>query len=92
MDSILGLAIVIATFAGPIGAVIVTRLIDRKRAQRDRQLDVFRALMRTRKGALQPDHVNALNLVEIEFHKVSTVLAADPTPFLAPAGPGAEGA
>jgi hypothetical protein len=76
MDSILGLAIVIATFAGPIGAVIVTRLIDRKRAQRDRQLDVFRALMRTRKGALQPDHVNALNLVEIEFHKVSTVLAA----------------
>jgi hypothetical protein len=32
--------------------------------------------MRTRKNALQPDHVNALNLVEIEFHNAEPVLAA----------------
>jgi hypothetical protein len=76
MDSALGLAIVIATFAGPIGAVIVTRWIDKKRALQNRQLDVFRALMRTRKNAIQLDHVNALNLVEIEFHNVEPVLSA----------------
>jgi hypothetical protein len=76
MDTILGVAIVFATFAGPIAAVIVTRLIDKRRAQRDRQLEVFRALMRTRKNAIQPDHVNALNLVEIEFSNAAPVLAA----------------
>ena len=76
MDVVLGLAIVFATLTGPILAVLVTRWIDNRRAERDRRLDVFRALMRTRKAALQPDHVNALNLVEIEFHKVQPVLVA----------------
>jgi hypothetical protein len=76
MNTVLGVAIVVATFAGPIGAVIVTRWIDKRRAERDRQLDVFRSLMRTRKAALQPDHVNALNLVEIEFHSVEPVISA----------------
>jgi len=76
MDTTLGVAIVIATFAGPICAVIVTRWVDNKRALRNRQLEVFRALMRTRKNAIQPDHVNALNLVEIEFHNAETVLSA----------------
>jgi hypothetical protein len=75
-NTTLGLAIVFATFAGPVAAVLITRWIDRKRALRDRQLEVFRALMRTRKNAIQPDHVNALNLVEIEFHNVEPVLAA----------------
>jgi hypothetical protein len=32
--------------------------------------------MRTRKAAIQPDHVNALNLVEIEFNKVPAALSA----------------
>jgi hypothetical protein len=76
MDTTLGVAIVIATFVGPIAAVLITRWIDNKRANRDRQLEVFRALMRTRKAGLQPDHVNALNLVEIEFHEVTTVITA----------------
>jgi hypothetical protein len=75
-NTTLGVAVVFATFAGPIAAVLITRWIDRKRALRDRQLEVFRALMRTRKSSLQPDHVNALNLVEIEFHGVGTVLGA----------------
>ena len=32
--------------------------------------------MRTRPDALQPDHVNAFNLVEIEFHRVPAVLTS----------------
>jgi hypothetical protein len=76
METYLGLAVVFATFAGPIAAVLVTRFIDDRRAVRVRQLEVFRALMRTRRNALLPDHVNALNLVEIEFHSVPRVLDA----------------
>jgi len=75
-NTTLGVAVVFATFAGPIAAVLITRWIDQKRSRRERQLDVFRALMRTRKNAIQPDHVNALNLVEIEFHNSGPVLAA----------------
>jgi hypothetical protein len=75
-DTTLAAAVVFATFAGPIAAVLITRWIDKRRAERERQLDIFRALMRTRRAALQPDHVNALNLVEIEFHNVQAVLTA----------------
>jgi hypothetical protein len=75
-DTTLAAAVVFATFAGPIPAVLITRWIDKRRAERERQLDIFRALMRTRRAAIQPDHVNALNLVEIEFHNVQPVLTA----------------
>jgi hypothetical protein len=50
--------------------------IDNKRAEKTRQLEIFRALMQTRRAPLLPDHVNALNLVEIEFHSVPSVLIA----------------
>ena len=74
MDTFLGVAIVFATLLGPVLAVYVTRRIDKDRAISARRLDVFRALMRTRRAGLLPDHVNALNLVEIEFHGVKPVL------------------
>lgn len=57
----------VAIFGGPVIAVILTRWIDERRATRHRRMDVFRTLMRTRRSPLHPDHVGALNLVEIEF-------------------------
>jgi hypothetical protein len=39
-------------------------------------MDIFRALMRTRRVRLNPDHVGALNLVEIEFHHDKDVIDA----------------
>jgi hypothetical protein len=39
-------------------------------------MDVFRTLMRTRRSNLAPDHIGALNLVEIEFAKDQEVLSA----------------
>ncbi len=74
MDLYLGIAVVIATLLGPVLAVVVTRRIDEGRAQTARRLEIFRALMRTRNAPLLPDHVNALNLVEVEFHRVPDVL------------------
>lgn len=67
---------ILALIAGPILAVLVTRIIDRYRMKRDRRLDVFRTLMCTRRTPVSPDHVRALNLVEIEFQSVPPVLDA----------------
>jgi hypothetical protein len=69
---------IFALIAGPVASVLITRWFDRSRAAKDRQLDVFRELMRTRRGtlALSPDHVKALNLVEIEFYGSKFVLDA----------------
>jgi len=60
-------ATIFAVFAGPITAVLITRKIDQMRFKKERRLDVFKTLMRTRRIALNPDHVSALNLVEVEF-------------------------
>lgn len=76
MDLALGIAVVIATLAGPVLAVLVTRYIDEKRDKRKRQLDVFRTLMRTRRATLAVEHVGALNMIEIEFHDMPEVMAA----------------
>jgi hypothetical protein len=73
MDLYLGIAVVIATILGPIVAVFVTRMIDDGRSRKQRQTDVFRSLMRSRRWALSPDYVNALNLVEVEFAGIKPV-------------------
>jgi hypothetical protein len=44
LDTTLGIAVIIATLAGPILAVIITRIGDRRRSQRERQMDIFRSL------------------------------------------------
>jgi hypothetical protein len=62
-DSLTVLAIVI----GPIAAVAITRWLNDRRDQRNRRMDIFRTLMRTRRSPMSPDHVGALNLIEIEF-------------------------
>lgn len=57
----------LAIFAGPITAVMGQRWIDNLRERRRRQEAVFKALMRTRLAATSPEHVQALNLIELEF-------------------------
>ncbi|MGH7083688.1 MAG: DUF6680 family protein, partial [Acetobacteraceae bacterium] len=69
----LGLAVVFATFFGPIAAVLITRIIDTTRRRRERRLDVFRSLMGSRRAPLSPERVRALNMVEIEFNGVQSV-------------------
>lgn len=76
MDLALGLAVVFATLAGPVLAVLVTRKIDERRRRRERKEDVFRVLMATRRATLSPERVRALNMVEIEFHGVEPVALA----------------
>lgn len=61
------LATLAAIVLGPIIAILVTRLLDRNREMQWRRMDVFRNLMQTRGIRLDPIHVAALNVVEIEF-------------------------
>jgi hypothetical protein len=73
MDLYIAIAIVCATLLGPVLAVFVTRLIDRRRERRHRQTEVFRTLMRSRRSNLSPDYVHAFNIVEIEFAGVDPI-------------------
>jgi hypothetical protein len=73
-DPLLAIATLMAVLLGPILAVLVTRFIDQRRLKQTRRMDVFRILMRTRKMRLNPDHVGALNLVEIEFYGEKAVI------------------
>lgn len=65
---------VLAIAVGPIAAVFVTRWVDRQRAAEGRRLEIFKTLMRTRRSTTSPEHVGALNLVEIEFAGEADVL------------------
>jgi hypothetical protein len=65
-----------AIVIGPIAAVVITRLMDNRQAVQNRRYQVFRDLMRTRAAKLSPEHVAALNLVEIEFQEFPEVNAA----------------
>lgn len=59
---------IFAIIVGPIIAVQITEFIRRHQDQRDRKMYLFRTLMATRSATLAPAHIEALNLVEIEFH------------------------
>lgn len=64
---------IVAIIIGPIAAVIVTRKMDEARDNQQRKLDVFRSLMKTRQVRLDPVHVSALNLIEMEFYGRTSV-------------------
>ena len=70
------IATIVALFLGPALAVFIARWMEYRRAKYERRMDIFRTLMRTRRTRLLPDHVSALNLVEIEFRKNRNVIAA----------------
>ncbi len=69
-------AVVLATIVGPVAAIIITRWGDQRREQRDRLFNIYRVLMATRRMNISADHVAAINLVEVEFHKVQSVIDA----------------
>lgn len=58
---------IVAVFMGPIFAVLTAERIRLSQESRNRKISLFRALMSTRASALAPSHVEALNLIDIEF-------------------------
>jgi hypothetical protein len=65
----------LAIVVGPISAVFVTRWVDARRERHTRRMEIFKTLMRTRRTPMYPEHVGALNLIELEFYRDKTVLA-----------------
>lgn len=58
---------ILAVLAGPIIAVQLTRFVDNKNEQRERKLQIFKTLMATRAYTVSPQHVEALNRIDLEF-------------------------
>jgi len=62
------LAIVFATIIGPILAVQAQKWVETLRERRGRKLGVFQTLMATRAARTSPDHVKALNMLDLVFY------------------------
>lgn len=75
-SNIYAISTLIAIVIGPVLAVVVTRLIDARTERKRRKLEVFRNLMQTRGIRLDPVHVAALNILEIEFFEEVAVRGA----------------
>lgn len=60
--------IVVATLAGPILAVQAQKWIERARQVTNRKEYVFATLMATRGARLDPEHVRALNMIDLAFY------------------------
>lgn len=58
---------IVAVIAGPILAVQAQKLIELLKEGRERKTWVFKTLMATRAIPLSPTHVQALNMIELEF-------------------------
>jgi len=58
----------LAVLLSPFIAVYANIIIERRRQRRERRLLIFKTLMATRASGLSPDHVQALNMIDIEFY------------------------
>lgn len=74
VNAIILLATIVAIWFGPIRAVQVTRKLDDKRASDSRKYAILSDLMRTRQARLEPIHVGALNIIELEFHGCKPII------------------
>lgn len=71
---IIGIISVFAILISPLIAVQVTRFLDEKKAEKERQMEIFRILMGQRGLTPRTDeYIIALNQIDPVFHKVSTV-------------------
>ncbi len=67
---------VAAVLIGPVLAVLVTRFNDDRREKKSRQLSILRSLIKTRQVRLDAEHVGALNVIELEFYSVKSIITA----------------
>jgi hypothetical protein len=61
-------AIILATLLGPVLAVQAQKAIERARERHSRKSWVFHQLMATRAARVSPEHVQALNMIDLAFY------------------------
>jgi hypothetical protein len=59
---------IIALVAGPLVAVMITERSRKKDEDKKRKIHIYKTLMATRSTTLVFTHIEAINLVEVEFH------------------------
>lgn len=59
--------IVLSTLIAPLLAVQAQKWLERFREVHERKLRVFKILMATRAATVSPEHVQALNMIDLEF-------------------------
>lgn len=59
-----------AVLLAPLAAVQVQKFLERYREDKARKLNVFKTLMATRAATVSPQHVQALNMIDLEFQGV----------------------
>lgn len=59
---------ILAILLAPLVAIQVQRRLDVARERRLAKLRIFQTLMATRAARVSPDHVQALNMIDIEFY------------------------
>jgi hypothetical protein len=64
------IVMILALIMGPVIAVQIAEYIRKKDEAKKRKIRVFQTLMATRTASLAAKHIDALNLVEIEFHSL----------------------
>ena len=62
-DIIMTVAVVI----GPIAAIQIQKWLDKSRSKTERKLKIFKTLMSTRATRVSIEHVQSLNMIDIEF-------------------------
>lgn len=66
-------AIVISTMLGPILAVQAQKAVESFREVRSRKIRLFETLMATRASRVSPEHVRALNMIDLVFYGERTL-------------------
>jgi len=64
---------IVAIVVSPIIAIQVEKYREKICADKLRRLEIFRTLMATRSNRLDPRHIEALNMIELDFHKSKEV-------------------
>jgi hypothetical protein len=59
----------LAILLGPIFAIQVSQIIEKYKRKRERQEYIFKVLMATRGTPLDTRHVEALNMIDVEFYE-----------------------
>ena len=68
--------IIVVILLAPLLAIQTQKYIENVREKRARKMKIFRTLMATRAYPLNPQHVEALNMIDIEFDKNKKIVDA----------------
>ncbi|HLA37226.1 MAG TPA: DUF6680 family protein [Candidatus Brocadiales bacterium] len=68
--------VIFAIIIAPVLAVQIQKFIENRKVIKERKMHIFRILMTTRATPLAPAHVEALNMIDIEFHKDKEIVNA----------------